>query len=259
MEKKIKRILIIGAGNVATHLATSFSRHVEIVGIFSKNHLSSKVLASHLKCPHIESIAHFPPCDLILVCVQDSSINDLILSIPNHFNIAYSSGSVDLPLDSQRENYGVFYPLQTFSKERELDISNVPFFIEATNKTFAKQLFDFALLLSSHVTYATSLERKNLHISAIFVSNFINHLAYLSQEHAESNHLNWDHLKPLINETIYKIVNSSPKASQTGPARRNDLEVINDHLQMLNGFPKDIYKVISESILYTYSKSTKND
>ena len=191
--------------------------------------------------------------------MQDSSINDLILSIPNHFNIAYSSGSVDLPLDSQRENYGVFYPLQTFSKERELDISNVPFFIEATNKTFAKQLFDFALLLSSHVTYATSLERKNLHISAIFVSNFINHLAYLSQEHAESNHLNWDHLKPLINETIYKIVNSSPKASQTGPARRNDLEVINDHLQMLNGFPKDIYKVISESILYTYSKSTKND
>ena len=191
--------------------------------------------------------------------MKDSSINDLILSIPNHFNIAYSSGSVDLPLDSQRGNYGVFYPLQTFSKERELDISNVPFFIEATNKTFAKQLFDFALLVSSHVTYATSLERKNLHISAIFVSNFINHLAYLSQEHAESNHLNWDHLKPLINETIYKIVNSSPKTAQTGPARRNDLEVINDHLQMLNGFPKDIYKVISDSILSTYSKTTTND
>ena len=259
MEKKIKRILIIGAGNVATHLATSLSGHVDIVGIYSKNHLSSKVLSSKLKCPHIESIAQFPPCDLLLVCVQDSSINELILSIPNHFNIAYSSGSIDLPLDSKRENYGVFYPLQTFSKEREVDLSKVPFFIEATNKIFAKQLFDFALLLSSHVTYASSLERKNLHISAIFVSNFINHLAYLSQEHAENNHLNWEHLKPLIHETINKIVTIAPKISQTGPARRNDLEVINDHLQMLNGFPKDIYKVISDSILHTYSKTNTND
>lgn len=259
MEKKIESIVIIGAGNVASHLATTFSRKIDIVGIYSKSGESSKILASKLNCPHIEYINQLPPCDLVLICVNDSSINALISKIPEHFNIAYTSGSIELDLSSTRENYGVFYPLQTFSKDKELDISNIPFFIEATNEIFSKQLFDLASRLSSQVTFASSLDRKKLHISAVFVNNFINHLAYIAKEFTENNHLNWEHLKPLMMETIHKIITSTPKEAQTGPARRNDIQIINEHLSMLNDYPKEIYKIISDSIINTYSKTNNND
>ena len=254
MKKKIESILIIGAGNVATHLAYAFLNKINIVGIHSKNNLSSKILAENLNCPNIENISQFPACDLILICVNDSSIYELITQIPSHFNIAYTSGSVELESISKNINIGVFYPLQTFSKNTELDISTIPFFIESTNPEFAEKLYNLATLLSSEVSFTSSTDRKKIHISAIFVNNFINHLAYLSKEYMEEHGLNWEHLKPLIVETNKKIISSSPFDAQTGPARRNDQQVLSDHLEMLNGYKKLIYTDISKSIIDTYSK-----
>ncbi len=254
MEKKIESILIIGAGNVATHLANAFQDKVRIVGVHSKNNISSKILATQLNCPNIEHIHQFPTCDLILICVNDSSIQEVVSKIPNHFNIAYTSGSIELDSNSKNENLGVFYPLQTFSKESKLDISSVPFFIEGLNPAFSKKLFDLASLLSSQVSYATSTDRKKIHISAVIINNFMNHLAFLSKEYMEENGLNWNHLKPLIAETSNKIIFSSPYEVQTGPARRNDQQVIQDHLEMLKGHSKVIYSDISKSIIDTYSK-----
>ena len=253
MSKKIEKIVIIGAGNVATHLAIHLSKVVTIVGILSKNNSSAVALAKKINTQSFEQLNEIPENDLILICTNDSTISIIESEIPSHFNIAYTSGSTSLESLSNRKYSGVFYPLQTFSKEKEITLSDVPFFIEASNDLFGKSLFDLALTLSSNVSFANSLERKKLHLSAIFVNNFINHLAHIANQYTEKEKLNWDHLKPLIRETIDKLNSTSPKEAQTGPARRNDLPIIQEHLSMLDGFPKKIYELLSESIIDTYS------
>lgn len=252
MKDKIERILIIGAGNVATHIAKSLSINKSIVGIISKNKVSARELALKINCPFINDLSSLPDCDLVLICTNDSSLADIESEIPLNFNIAYTSGSVELNKNSSRNNYGVFYPLQTFSKERNIDLENVPFLIEATNKKFGQRLFELASEISNQVSFNSSIERKKLHIAAVFVNNFSNHLALLAKEYIDENNLNWNYLKPLIQETTNKIISNSPENSQTGPARRNDQFIIEEHLSMLKSYPKEIYKVLSESILNTY-------
>ncbi len=260
MKDKIERILIIGAGNVATHLAKSFSKNKSIVGIISKNKVSAKELALKINCPFINDLSFIPDCDLVLICTNDSSLAEIESQIPLNYNIAYTSGSVELNKKSTRKNYGVFYPLQTFSKERNIEIENVPFLIEATNKEFGQQLFELASEISNQVSFNSSIERRKIHVAAIFVNNFTNHLAFLAKEYVDKNNLNWDYLKPLIEETTNKIISNSPENSQTGPARRNDQFIIEEHLSMLEGYPKEIYKVLSESIIHTYfKKDQRND
>ncbi len=254
MKKKIESIVFIGAGNVANHLAIELSKHILIKGILSKNHASSKILADRLQTNFISKIEDIPECDLILICTNDSAINSIEKELPLHFNVAYTSGSVELNRETKRENFGVFYPLQTFSKSRKIDLSIIPFLIEATNDPFQENLFELAQIISNSVSIVSSDERKHLHISAIFINNFTNHLAEIAQEYTLQQNLKWEYLLPLIQETAAKIIAIGPKNAQTGPAKRNDQLIINEHLSMLEGFPKDIYKLLSESITNTYSK-----
>jgi hypothetical protein len=151
MSKKIEKIILIGAGNVSTHLAFHLSKKVSIEAIVSKNNSSAQLLSKKIGCNWLENFTSIPSCDLVLICSNDSSIKEIIDQIPSNFKIAYTSGSVELNTLPLRENLGVFYPLQTFSKERDLEISNVPFLIEATNQNFAQELFDLASLLSSQI------------------------------------------------------------------------------------------------------------
>jgi len=131
-------------------------------------------------------------------------------------------------------------------------LANVPFLIEANNELFGKQIFNLALKLSDHVLYANSEERKKIHLGAVFVNNFTNHLLYLSKEYVDSKQLNWDILKPLLQETIDKLNSVEPFDAQTGPARRNDTKIIQNQLQELEGRSKEIYELISKSIVETY-------
>ena len=111
-----------------------------------------------------------------------------------------------------------------------------------------------AEIISNSVSYVSSSERKHLHVSAVFINNFTNHLAEIAQDYTLQQNLKWEYLLPLIQETASKIIEIGPKKAQTGPAKRNDQLIINEHLSMLNGFPKEIYKLLSESILNSYSK-----
>ena len=258
MINKIKNVVIIGAGNVASHLSRALIKKIEIKGIISKNKVSAIKLSTELNCSFINDLSSLPVCDLVLICSNDDSISEIESQIPPHLKVAYTSGSVELNSILNRKNYGVFYPLQTFSKNSELDTSSIPFFIEATNIEFGQQLFELGTTISSQVSYASSIERKKLHISAIFVNNFTNHLAYLAKEYSDKNNLNWQHLIPLIKETTHKIIEASPENSQTGPARRNDQSIIEEHLSMLDGDSKKIYQLLSESIVNTYSKKIKS-
>ncbi len=252
MEKKIENIVLIGAGNVATHLALALSKKSEIIGIYSKNGVSARELAFKINTVVLSSLDNIPSCDLILICSKDDAITEIINQIPAHFSIAYTSGSVDLHHLPVREKIGVFYPLQTFSKDRVLDIQQVPIFIEGSNENYTDELIKLASSISKNVSIVTSEERKKMHLAAIFVNNFSNHLATLAKEYIENEHLNWEYLKPLIKETTNKILDSGPKEMQTGPARRNDKQIIDDHLRMLSGTSKEIYALLTKSISATY-------
>ena len=246
-------VSFIGAGNVSTHLALGLKKQgVKIHSITSKNNQSARVLSSLIESQVLEDVKLLPDDSLVIICVNDESIASMIEKIPLSNPIIYTSGNVELNSLPQRENLGVFYPLQTFTKDKELNLTNVPFLIESNNELFGKKIFDLALNISAKVFYANSEERKKFHLGAVFVNNFTNHLIYLSKQYIDSQKLNWEILKPLLEETINKLQYLDPFDAQTGPARRNDQKTINDHLKQLDGNSREIYHAISKSILETY-------
>ncbi len=246
-------VTFIGAGNVASHLAVALNNvGFQIHGVVSKNKKNAIELASKIGSKAINFSDFIPENSLIVVCVNDEAISEVVDLLPISNAVVYTSGNFNLNQLSRREKLGVFYPLQTFTKNKELDISKVPFLIESNDENFGKAIFDLATKISNHVLYANSEERKKLHLGAVFVNNFTNHLIYLSKQYIDSQKLNWEILKPLLEETINKLHYMEPFDAQTGPARRNDQKTINDHLQQLDGNSREIYHSISKSILETY-------
>lgn len=254
MATPIQSISVVGAGNVATHLSKGLqSSGVKINAVCSRNAALAEVLADELGAAAISEYSDIPDGDLVLLCVSDDAIATVLNEIPERYPVAYTSGSVELSRMPQRENLGVFYPLQTFSKTKEVNLFEVPFLIEATDAGFAQSLFDLAWKLSRKVQFASSADRKHLHLGAVLVNNFTNHLALLAKKHLDQHGLDWQLLKPLMEETIDKLKTTDPYDAQTGPARRNDQHTISEHISMLEGLPKEIYDVISRSIQQTYN------
>ena len=247
----IKNISIVGSGNIAFHLGKALKNSgVNINYIYSRNEIESISLAKILNAQKTLDIQALANSEMILICVPDDSITEIIDKTPN-IPTAYTSGSVELTHVDGRD-LGVFYPLQTFNKKDNVAIEKVPFFIEATNEVFQNQLIELAKIISNNVSIVNSEERKKYHLSAVFINNFTNHLLYLSKKEADKNGLKWDNLLPLLEETFKKNLTSNPFDNQTGPAKRNDLITIEKHLSMLDGKSKEIYQIITESIKTTY-------
>jgi predicted short-subunit dehydrogenase-like oxidoreductase (DUF2520 family) len=260
MLQTIKTVSIIGAGNVASQLAQELvGKGINIISVTSKSTDSAQILAEELNCAVVTAVTQIPKSDLVLVCVGDDVIQEVIDQIPSNIAVAYTSGSVEIKSIPERDNLGVFYPLQTFSKSRKVEMFEVPFLIEANNTHFAQALFDLAWKISRNVQFMNSEQRKKIHVGAVVVNNFTNHLVYLADTYFKENELDWKILQPLLKETLAKLESTSAYDAQTGPARRNDQEIIEKHLQLLNGNTKEIYRLISESILKTYSNKLQND
>ena len=147
---------------------------------------------------------------------------------------------------------GVFYPLQTFTKNRIVNMKEVPFFIEATNKRFGDLLVDLASVISDNVNIATSEERSKLHLAAVFVNNFTNHILHQAKMYSDDNDVNFSHLMPLLSETIHKVKNHNPKDVQTGPAKRGDEQTIRHQMKNLEGDALAIYTLLTDSIKKTH-------
>lgn len=247
------KIILIGSGNVATNLGVQLNNSgIEIVGCFSRSIESVTTLAGLLNIDSIDALTNLPTHDLILVCVSDASVKSVIELLPDNSMIAYTSGTVSLEDISTHKKIGVFYPLQTFTKSKIIDVKNVPFFIESNDKKVETLLLELANKIGLRAQITNSEQRKQLHISAVFLNNFTNHLAYIAKQHLEKHGLPWENLLPLLAETFSKIEKENPKEIQTGPARRNDLNVIEKHLKELSGNEKEIYKIITDSIIQTY-------
>ncbi len=245
---------IIGSGNVAEQLAIAFQKtdKVNASHIYSTNQSTGKALAKNVNAQFVEKIDELPT-QLTILCVPDDKISGILNEIPDNFPVVYTSGSVDLNQLPKRKDLGVFYPLQTFSKGRKINLFEVPIFIESNNDYFSSTIFDLAWSISRKVEYADSEKRKKLHLCAVFINNFSNHIIYIAEELSKKFNIDFEHFSPLLHETIAKLSVYTAFDAQTGPARRNDKKTIKEHLKMLEDDNyKSIYKTLTESILKTY-------
>lgn len=244
------KVTLIGTGNVSWHLNEVFAK---TTGVAVNAVLSSRdpVLANN-----IANIRTKEESDIYIIAVSDGAIRPVSQVLKGIKKlVVHTSGSVAMTALSQEGRRGVFYPLQTFSKNRSVDFELVPICIEAEKKEDLKLLENLARIVSSSVYEITSQQRKSLHLAAVFVNNFTNHLYQIGSELCEQNMVPFEILKPLIVETARKINSLSPIDSQTGPARRADNETITKQInQLAQKNHKEIYKTITESILKTYGK-----
>ncbi|MGB0915411.1 MAG: DUF2520 domain-containing protein, partial [Crocinitomicaceae bacterium] len=195
MSREISKISIVGSGNVAWHLAKQFvGAQIEVSHITGRNKDTCIDICNETDATYVASVSDLPQDQLVIICTPDDSIASICTEIDESCPVAYTSGSVDLSSLPERNNLGVFYPLQTFSRSVALDLSDVPFFIEATNEAFSKQLFMLASQISSKVRIANSKERSELHLTAVFVNNFTNHILFKAQEYAESQSIDFSEL-----------------------------------------------------------------
>ncbi len=247
------KIIFIGAGNLATALAPAMLRSgFSILQIYSRTEASAAALAHRLNCSFTTDLSQIrDDADLYLFSVKDSVLPDLLGAMPHKAGLwAHTAGSVPMEVFHPFvARYGVFYPLQTFSKNREVDFRAIPIFIEAHDKTDSDILASAAERITDSVYQADSNQRKQLHLAAIFANNFTNHMYRLAASLVEKNGLPFDALKPLITETAAKIQSLHPADAQTGPAVRNDRSTIESHIAMLDDASiQEIYKLISDDI-----------
>lgn len=251
-------ISFIGAGNVAWHLAPALENAGHYVKeVLSATNISAKKLVGNLYDAQLKTDLDFSDSSsqIFVLALPDDAIKEVVQEIilPEQSLLIHTSGSISLEIlaYSGAAATGVFYPLQTFTKNRKVNFDNVPFLIESENKEALKILENLAKSLSKNVQLVSSDQRRKLHLAAVFACNFTNHLLGISEELMFEAKLEYSLLHPLIGETIEKALQHSPKTAQTGPASRGDLETLDQHMQMLNQKEtlQEIYRLLSQNIL----------
>ncbi|MDY0085624.1 MAG: DUF2520 domain-containing protein [Bacteroidales bacterium] len=255
-QSKNIKIAIIGGGNVAYHLARVFtSNALKPDQILVRN----KLLRESFE-PFCNSVIHtlqqLNSCDILFLAVNDDAVSELSKQIKlKNTLIVHTSGSLNADAAASTDNsYGVFYPLQTFSKARFPDFNEIPVFIQAGDDNSLELLKLVAGKITKNVQLSDDHIRKSLHIAAVFVSNFSHALFALAEDFLKAETVSFAHLHPLIKETASKAVETDLYQSQTGPARRNDFRTIENHLKMLAQHPEkiEIYKILTSYIHHKY-------
>jgi predicted short-subunit dehydrogenase-like oxidoreductase (DUF2520 family) len=251
--QSIKKVVLIGSGNVATQLANVFvEKGIEILQVYSPNLNHAKNLASVLRCEPIDDLDHIDQeADLYLIAVKDDAITAINDKLRLHGKIAvHTSGSAGLSeISSISNKTGVFYPLQTFTKNRAINWQKIPICLEASDPDTGELLHEFAERISNTVFDIDSHSRRQLHLAAVFANNFTNYLLGQAKD-IISNKLPFTILEPLIQETIDKAFDMGPDAAQTGPALRGDTHTIEAHLKLLENDPEtmNLYRILTDFI-----------
>lgn len=243
------KVAIIGGGNVATHLANAFSKtnEVSLVQMYARNIEQIE----HLKevTPITNSIELLTEADVYIIAVSDDAIDDVSRKIEQKNGlVVHTSGSVAMQSLQNSGRKGIFYLLQSFSKDKDVNFDEIPFCLEAENEEDLQLLETLAKSIGKKVYRINSEQRKRLHVAAVFVNNFTNHMYKIGADICNEYQVPFEVLLPLIQETAQKITELSPKAAQTGPAKRNDQKTIQNHLALLNAEQQEIYKLITKSI-----------
>jgi len=249
-------VVLLGAGNVATHLFKAFNNAENIVINQWYNRSLSTISSYKNKVEIIDDLSLLKDADIYIIAVSDDAIAGLSEQLPfKNRLVAHTSGSVGVYDINKKQKRGVFYPLQTFSKDAEMDFANVPICIETIDKKDYHTLKELAVSIGSPTKKVNSDQRRVLHLAAVFVNNFTNQLYRVGHEITESEGAEFDLLKPLIFETAKKIQELSPYMAQTGPAKRHDKKTIKKQLKQLeNKHHKDIYELLTNSIQHTHGR-----
>jgi len=249
-------VVLLGSGNVATHLFKAFNEANEIIvnQWYSRN--INQIESYGNEVGITDDISQLKDADVYILAVSDDAIATLSKQIPFQDKlVVHTSGSVSLYDIDKKHKRGVFYPLQTFSKDAELDFVNVPLCIEAIKKADLNTLKVLAKSIGSKSHKVNSDQRRGLHLAAVFINNFTNQIYRIAHEITESQSAEFDILKPLILETAKKVQHMSPFLAQTGPAKRNDKKTLKKQLKLLeNDHHKAIYELLTESIQRTHGR-----
>lgn len=258
-------IVIVGAGNLATSLAHAlYNAGHAIKAVFSRTIDHATELANKVHAIPYDDISRLPAdADVYIVAVKDDVISqvakELRICSPNAF-IVHTAGTVSVEV-LPKGRRGVFYPMQTFSKQRIVEFSHIPLFLEAEH-TDDEQLLDIiASSISDQIFHIKGEKRKVLHLAAVFCCNFANHCAAIADNILSENGIPFSVMVPLIDETVAKLHQCTPLQAQTGPAVRNDLNVIRQHIEQLknNGHKDfaDIYDILSKSVINLHQSTEK--
>ncbi len=247
--------VIIGSGNVATHLGRAFTAAgIKIVQVYSRRLNHAQRLAEELKCEATDNTEQLSSdASFYIIAVTDDAIEELAYAFPHPQKmLLHTSGSTNVDvLKAGSSNYGVFYPLQTFSRDVKLDFSNVPICLEASDEALKGPLNELAGRLSNKAAWVSSDKRRSLHLAAVFACNFVNHMYACADNLLEGKDMEFELMRPLIMETARKVMLARPGEVQTGPAKRGNKKVLKEHARMLQNKPglQKMYNFISESIM----------
>jgi len=248
-------IVILGGGNVAYHLTNALLQNsaVNVVQVYNRS--IEKINTFKNSTSITNNLSDLKDADIYILAVSDNAISELssALNLKNKL-VVHTSGSMAMEELKSVSNKGVFYLLQSFSKERKIDFSTVPICIEAETDADLQLLETLANLISKNCYRINSNQRASMHVAAVFVNNFVNHLYHIGHEICEQNKVPFEILLPLILETANKITTLPPLKAQTGPAKRNDTKTIEKHIAMLNKNQQEIYTLLTKSIFNTYGE-----
>lgn len=246
------KIGLIGSGNVASHLAEKLFKSGHCISqVYSRNISNAKKLADRVNAEAIDDLQQLNyQSELLIISVKDDAIQTVLDRLEKTEGlVVHTAGSISMQILNKFSNHGVFYPFQTFTKDVVLK-NTVPFCIEANREENLSLLKKVAYSISELVFEMNSEQRKKSHLAAVFACNFSNHMYYIAQQILCENHISFDVIKPLINETANKVMSIMPDEAQTGPASRNDQTIINNHLAELNNEHfKKLYSFVSASIV----------
>lgn len=251
------KVVFIGAGNLATCLSSAMKeKGFDVIQIFSRTERSASELAEKIGCLWTVDYDKIDRNgDVYIISVSDKAIGSVLENIaPLNIDalFCHTAGSIPMEIFTGYgiRQYGVLYPMQTFSRQKNVDFSVIPFFVEASDDKAFEKLRYVASSLSEKVYKADSEARKALHISAVFACNFTNHMYDISAHLLARHGIPFEVMLPLIDETAAKVHTVAPHDAQTGPAVRNDVNVMDNHLKMLENEPelREIYRLISKNI-----------
>ena len=256
-------VSFIGAGNLAWHLAPALDNAgYGVKEVYSRNTRNAELLVEKLYEAEVKTDLDFSSSasSVFVIAVPDDAIGEISqeIALPDEAILVHTAGSQGVSVlgYAATPNVGVFYPLQTFTRDSKVEFSSIPIFIESETAATERILMAMAKSVSKSVFKITPEERQALHVAAVFASNFANHMLYLAQQIMKENSLSFEWLKPLISEMITKSLSIGPENAQTGPAKRGDLETLDRHMDFLkhDEAVAELYKIISQDIVDRYTR-----
>ena len=233
----IQNIVLIGAGKLATQLGLALARNgFNIRQVYSRTPENAEELAERLNAYCTSELLEIQTnADLYIIAVKDAVLHQVVEEMPKvNGTVVHTAGAISMDLLIRFNKYGVFYPFQTFTKEREVDFKNIPILLDGNDEDVKYDLKQLAKKISETVMFSNSAQRQQVHLAAVFACNFTNHMYAIAEKLLQKHSVSFDVVKPLILETAQKVVEISPVKAQTGPAVRGDKNVMDKHLSLLN-------------------------